>query len=135
MEEMIISKTREIFSKAIKRFAKVDKMDELDISILLKLGEEEDRQVKYLICHNYVPNRELTIKEVLNVGRIEFGLPLSQLVPPQIKKIIENLETQMESKDIEVCVYLNKDDDEDVRYFVFNQGKLYKEVYLLDLIK
>lgn len=132
---MIISKTREIFSKAIKRFAKVDKMDEMDVSILLKLGEDEERQVKYFICHNYVPNREVTIKMVLNVGKIEFGMPLSHLVPPQIKKIIENLETQLDSKDVEVCVYLNKEDDEEVRYFVFNQGKLYKEVYLLDLIK
>jgi hypothetical protein len=57
------------------------------------------------------------------------------LVPPQIKKIIENLEARMSSNNIEVCVYLDREDEDEVRYFVYQDGKYIKEISLLELIK
>ena len=57
------------------------------------------------------------------------------LVPPQIKKIIENLEARMSSNNIEVCVYLDREDEDEVRYFVYQDGKYVKEISLLELIK
>ena len=132
MEEFILSETRTIFNKAIKRFAKENKRDSLDVSFLLKLTPE--REVGYVYCQDHTPLRETNIKEILNV-KIFDTKGYTLLVPPQIKKIIENLEARMSSNNIEVCVYLDREDDDEVRYFVYQEGKYVKEVNLLELIK
>ena len=132
MEEFILSETRTIFNKAIKRFAKENRKDSLDVSFLLNLTPE--REVGYVYCQDHTPLRETNIKEILNVKVFDTkGYTL--LVPPQIKKIIENLEARMGSNNIEVCVYLDKEDDDEIRYFVYQEGKYVKEVNLLELIK
>jgi hypothetical protein len=132
MEEFILSETRTIFNKAIKRFAKENKKDSLDVSFLLNLTPE--REVGYVYCQDHTPLRETNIKEILNVKVFDTkGYTL--LVPPQIKNIIENLEARMSSNNIEVCVYLDREDDDEVRYFVYQEGKYVKEVNLLELIK
>jgi cellobiose-specific phosphotransferase system component IIB len=132
MEEFILSETRTIFNKAIKRFAKENKKDSLDVSFLLNLTPE--RQVGYMYCQDHTPLRETNIKEILNVRAIDMK-GYTVLVPPQIKKIIENLESRIGSKNIEVCVYLDRDDEDEIRYFVYQDGKYLKEVNLLELIK
>jgi hypothetical protein len=63
MEEFILSETRTIFNKAIKRFAKENKKDSLDVSFLLNLTPE--RQVGYMYCQDHAPFRETNIKEIL----------------------------------------------------------------------
>jgi hypothetical protein len=132
MEEFILSETRTIFNKAIKRFAKENRKDSLDVSFLLNLTPE--REVGYVYCQDHTPLRETNIKEILNVKVFDTkGYTL--LVPPQIKKIIENLEARMSSNNIEVCVYLDREDDDEIRYFVYQEGKYVKEVNLLELIK
>ena len=132
MEEFILSETRTIFNKAIKRFAKENRKDSLDVSFLLNLTPE--REVGYIYCQDHTPLRETNIKEILNVKVFDTkGYTL--LVPPQIKKIIENLEARMSSNNIEVCVYLDREDDDEIRYFVYQEGKYVKEVNLLELIK
>lgn len=132
MEEFILSETRTIFNKAIKRLAKEDKKDELDVSFLLRLNG--DREVEYIICHNYQPLRPTTIKEILNVRAIDMK-GYTVLVPPQIKNILEKCEAQVNSKNIEIGVYLDREDEDEIRYFLFQDSKLIKEVFLLDLIK
>jgi hypothetical protein len=57
------------------------------------------------------------------------------LVPPQIKKILEKLESQLSSTNVEVCVYLDREDEDEIRYFVYQDGKYIKEISLLELIK
>jgi hypothetical protein len=57
------------------------------------------------------------------------------LVPPQIKNILEKLESQLGSTNVEVCVYLDREDEDEVRYFVYQDGKFIKEISLLELIK
>jgi hypothetical protein len=132
MEEFILSETRTIFNKAIKRFAKENRKDSLDVSFLLNLTPE--REVGYVYCQDHTPLRETNIKEILNVKVFDTkGYTL--LVPPQIKKIIENLEARMSSNNIEVCVYLDREDEDEIRYFVYQEGKYVKEVNLLELIK
>jgi len=132
MEEFILSETRTIFNKAIKRFAKENKRDSLDVSFLLSLTPE--REVGYVYCQDHTPLRETNIKEILNV-KVFDTKGYTVIVPPQIKKIIENLEARMSSNNIEVCVYLDREDDDEVRYFVYQEGKYVKEVNLLELIK
>jgi hypothetical protein len=132
MEEFILSETRTIFNKAIKRFAKENKKDSLDVSFLLNLNPE--REVGYMYCQDHAPFRETNIKEILNVRAIDMK-GYTVLVPPQIKNIIEKLESEIGSKNIEVCVYLDRDDEDEIRYFVYQDGKYLKEVNLLELIK
>lgn len=132
MEEFILSETRTIFNKAIKRFAKENKKDSLDVSFLLNLTP--NREVGYLYCQDHAPLRETNIKEILNVRAIDMK-GYTVLVPPQIKNIIEKLESEIGSKNIEVCVYLDREDEDEIRYFVYQDGKYLKEVNLLELIK
>ena len=51
------------------------------------------------------------------------------------KNIIENFETETGSKDIEVGVYLDRNDSEEVDYFLFNNGQLVKKFELEQVLK
>jgi hypothetical protein len=60
----------------------------------------------------------------------------SLLVPPQIKKILEGFEQQRDSKEIDVCIYLSRDEDaDDVWYYLFDGGKLVQQFALIDVLK
>jgi len=134
MEDFIVNETKKIFNKAIKRFAKNDKVEQEEVSILLYLKEEDaERHTAYKICHHHVPVRDSRIMEILGVIIDIKGY--SMLVPPQIKKIIENFETELKSTAVEVCVYLNREDDDEVRYFLYNDGAFVKEFLLQDVLK
>ena len=134
MEEFIIGETKKIFSKAIKRFSKKDGIEKENVSILLYLTEGEDgREVGYKICHNHIPERESKIMEILGVMIDIKGY--SMLVPPQIKKIIENFEIELSTNEAEVCVYLDREDDDEVRYFLYKEGAFVKEFNLADVLK
>jgi hypothetical protein len=134
MEEFIVQETTKIFNKAIKRFSKNDKKEEQDVSLILGLNMQDE--VQYILCHDHKPHRETTIKEILDVRTIDMkGYTI--MVPPQIKKILENLRGSLNTKNVEVSVYQSrKEDDEDgIQYFVYKNGEFVKEVNLLDLIK
>ena len=126
MEDLIISETNKIFSKAIERQAKKSGMDPLDASILLKLDAEGE--VEYWMCENHTPVEKVGILHVLGV-KIDLRM-YSVIVPPQIKKILEVFETECGSKDVEVMVYLNReqlwqseeDAEEDLAYLLFVEG-------------
>lgn len=134
MQEFIVNETNKIFSKAIERFSKADKVEKEEVSILLYLKEEgDDRETAYKLCHHHVPVKEITIMNVLGV-RIDLK-GYSILVPPQIKKIIENFELEHNSKNIEVCVYLDREDDGEVRYFLYKDAAFLSEFKLEDVLK
>lgn len=133
MQEFIVSETNKIFNKAIKKFAKKDKIEPNDVSFLLSLDDSEDRQVIYDVCHNYMVVNSVGIMDVLGVLIDLKGY--SMLVPPQIKKILENFETEHKSKEIKVGVFLQRDDDEEILYFLFNKGQLVKQFSLSDVLQ
>lgn len=134
MEEFIISETTKIFSKAIKRFGKNDKVDPQDVSILMCLEEQgDDTNLVFKICHNYQVVKETTMMGILGVLIDLKGYSL--LVPPQIKKILENFQQELNSKKVEVCVYLHREEDDEVIYFLFNEGQLVKQFLLQDVLK
>lgn len=139
MEDFIISETSKIFSKAIKRYAKQDGLSEDRVSVLLSLYDEGEvdektgevvRMVRYSICHDHTPVKQVGIMDVLGV-KIDFKM-YSVIVPPQIKNILENFERQYGSKDVEAMVYLNderfwktpEDEEDEVAFFVFKSGKV-----------
>jgi hypothetical protein len=134
MEEFILSETTNVFNKAIKRFAKNDKKESQDVSLILKL--DASGELQYVLCHDHKPNREITIKEIFNVKVVDTK-GYTMILPPYIKKILQGLETSLNTKNVEVGVYQSrKEDDEDnIQYFVYNDGNFLKEVNLVDLIK
>lgn len=141
MQEFILNETKKIFSKAIQRYAKKDGIEEENVSILLHLFDEGEindkgeleRNVGYKICHNYTPVKSVTIMDILGVKIDLRGY--SFLVPPQIKNILENFEAEIGSKDVEVGVYLDRQDSDEVNYFLFSSGKLIKKFELEQVLK
>ena len=105
-----------------------------------KAGDEEIdengelvREVGYKVCHNYAPVKSVTIMEVLGVMIDLRGY--SMLVPPQIKNILKGFEDELSSKDIEVCVFLDREDDDEINYFLFSNGQLIKKFQLEEVLK
>ena len=134
MQEFIVAETKKIFCKAIKKFSKKENVEKEEVSILLYLEDVDgERQTAYKVCHHHVPTRQTTFMEIMGVIIDYKGYSL--FVPPQIKKIIEDFENELKSSDIEVCVYLNRDDDEEVRYFVYNNKAFVREFHLEDVLK
>jgi hypothetical protein len=122
MEEFIIGETTKIFSKAINRFSKNEKQNPLNTSLILSLSKDEEKNVEYQICFEHQLLRQLSIMEVLGVKIDLKGYSL--LVPPQIKKIIENFIADLGSDNVAVSVYLDREDGNQVIYFLFKDGQL-----------
>ena len=134
MEDFIINETKKIFNKAIKRFSKNDKVEQEQVSILLYLKEEDGEMVTgFKVCHHHHPVKETKMMEILGVLIDLKGY--SMLVPPQIKKIIENFQYELQSKNVELCVYLDRKDDNEVLYFLYNDGAFLKDFLLQDVLK
>ena len=134
MEEFIVSETTNVFNKAIKRFAKNDKKEEQDVSLILRL--DASGELQYILCHDHKPKREITIKEIFNVKIVDTK-GYTMILPPHIKKILQGLERSLGSKNVEVGVYQSrkKDDEDNIQYFAYKDGSYLKEVSLIDLLK
>jgi len=130
VEEFIVSETSKCFTKGIKRY--VDNYDcgMHDVSLLLYLKDEH--QVGYQMYVTGDFKEEVTIKDILGVKWIDRS-GFSMIAPPYIKKILEDLSEEMKSNKVDITVYLNEDGD-DVRFFLYESGKLQKEVFLNELI-
>ena len=145
MQEFIISETNKIFSKAILRFSKKESQDSLQASILLCLSNDEEKNVVYKICFEHQVVRECSIMDILGVKIDLKGY--SMLVPPHIKKILENFSEELNSTNVEVMVYLGREDENDgedkndeedeneVIYFLYNNQSLVKRFKLSEVLK
>ena len=141
MQDFIVNETKKIFNKAIERYAKKDGVEQEKVSILLHLKDEGEidengelvRDVGYKVCHNYAPVKSVTIMDVLGVMIDLRGY--SMLVPPQIKNILKGFEEELSSSDVEVCVFLDREDDDEVIYFLFSNGQLVKKFQLEEVLK
>ena len=135
MIDIVVNETEKIFCKAIKTFSKKDMLDETQVSFLMSLSEVEgENVVKYEVCHEHIPVRETNIKELLGVKNIDFK-GYTYFVPPKIKQILEDFSNSIQSKNVEISVYLNREDEDKVRYFLYNDGQYVKEFKLEDVLK
>ena len=89
---------------------------------------EEGKEVGYKVCYHHSPVRETTIMDILGVMIDLKGYSL--FVPPQIKKILEDFEKELGSNEIEVCVYLSREDEDEVIYFLYKEKKLVRKFEL-----
>ena len=132
MQDFIISEATSIFFKAIKRFAKEQNVEENEISISLYLDEEGE--VAYYLSVSGEWHSELSIKNILNVKTFSIkGYDI--LIPPHIQSFLIDFRTELQSKNIDVSVYINNEDEDEVRFFLYNNGNFVREVFLKDLIK
>jgi len=135
MIDIVVSETEKIFCKAIKTFSKKDMLDQTQVSFLLSLTEVDgENVVKYEVCHEHIPVRETNIKEILGVKNIDFK-GYTYFVPPKIKQILEDFSESLKSKDVEVAVYLNRENEDKVRYFLYDKTKIINEFHLKDVLK
>lgn len=79
------------------------------VLISIRNGNQEGvaPEITYRFCHKWQPVREVTFKEVMNIG-IDF-LSLSQLVPPKIADILAKEAQSMETEIGNVNAFLYTD--------------------------
>lgn len=133
MQEFIVSETNKIFNKAIQKFAKQERLEDNQVSILLSLSKDKEKSVEYTICHDFQPNKKVKIMDILGVKIDLRGYSI--LVPPQIKKILEGFETEQNSSEVEVGVYINPEEDDEIVYYLFKEGNMVRKFELADVLK
>jgi hypothetical protein len=130
MEEFIVNETSKVFTKGIKRFVETYQSEMHDVSILLYLKKKDE--VGYQIYVGGEFKEETTIKGILGVKFMDLK-GISAIAPPYIQRILEDLGAELKSDKVDISVYLNEEGD-DVRFFLYESGKLQKEVFLNELI-
>lgn len=130
MEDFIVSETSRIFSKGINRYVEKHKVGIHDVSIVLYL--QRDEEVGYQIFVNGDYSEDVSIKDILGVKMMDLK-GYSIIAPPYIQKFLLDFRKSMKSDKIDVSVFLNEDGS-DVKFFLYDNGKLVKEVFLKDLI-
>lgn len=131
MQEFIVSETSKVFTKGIKRYVDKYSSEMHDVSLLLYLKSKEDVGYQVYLSGDF--KEEVTIKDILGVKMMDIK-GYSVIAPPYIKKILEDLSEELKSNKVDLTLYLNEDGD-DVRYFLYESGKLQKEVFLNELIE
>jgi hypothetical protein len=132
LEDVIISETTKVFEKAIKRYASENKVTEDRISILLYLINGDDT---YTLCIDNNPIKDVNIKDILGVKIMDMK-GYSVILPPQIVNILKKLEDEHKSNIIDVSVHFDIHGDEDkIRFFLYKEEKLVKEIFLEEIIK
>ena len=132
MQEFIISEATSIFLKAIKRYAEEQNVEENKISISLYLDEEEEAAYYLSVDGNW--HSDLSIKNILNVKKFSVK-GYDVIIPPHIQSFLVDFRLELQSQNIDVSVYINNDDEDEVRFFLYNSGNFVREVFLKDLIK
>jgi hypothetical protein len=130
MEEFIVSETSKIFSKGINRYVEKYKVGLNDVSILLYL--QKDDEVGYQIYVNGDYSEDVTIKDILGVKMMDLK-GYSVIAPPYIQKFLLDFKNELKSNKVDVSVYLDEY-GEDVRFFLYDNGKLIREVFLNKLL-
>jgi hypothetical protein len=128
--EIVIEQTNKIFTKAIKRFAKEHRAESLEVSIIKRLDENDE--LIYSLGINHTASKTIGFMDILGVKFDVRGY--SFFVPPQIKKIIAKFQKEHDTKDVVVCIYLDRDDDDEVNYFLFANDNFIKRFELSDVL-
>jgi hypothetical protein len=129
MTDLIIEQTNKIFSKAIKRYAKHKKSE--FVSVLMYL--EQDEELRYQIGYDHVPELFVDFSDILGVKFDIRGYSI--YVPPAIKKILKNFQTEFGTKNIVACVYLKPEDEDEVNYFVFADDVMKRQFSLEQVLE
>ena len=131
MEDFIISETSKIFTRGVKRFVDKYKCEEQEASILLYLKSIDEVGYQVYVEGEY--KEEVTIKDILGVKIIDLK-GYSVIAPPYILNFLLGFTKELNTIKVDVSIFLDENGD-DVRFFLYREGKLVREVYLTELIK
>lgn len=133
MKEFIISETVKIFTKAIAKYSALKDLENSQSGIricLIKIDNENTLQ--YTMLMNGIAKEDVTLKEILGVKTIDFkGYTL--LLPPYLIDILLEFVLEFCTDKIEIGIFLDKESE--LRFFVYVDKKLSREIYLKDVIK
>jgi hypothetical protein len=130
MKEFIEAEAKKLFLKAIRSHARVKKVEETEVSILFWAKTPDDLGCG-LVFGNEV--EEVTFKVLAGIKHIDFkGYGI--IVPPYLlKRIIEGC-NQYETFKVELGVYINPGEDDEVDMFLFADGKVRSKLSVKDFL-
>lgn len=131
MQEFIQAETSRMFVKGLKRYVDKYKVEFDKVFLLLYLKTMEE--AGYMIFVNGEMKEEINLKEFLGVKMIDLK-GYTMIAPPYILQFLKEFSVELDTNRFDVNVYLNEDMD-DVRLFLYKEGKYVREIFLTDLIK
>jgi hypothetical protein len=133
MKEAIISQVMLTFQKAIKKFAKKTNEPVENTSFSFFLSANVGKKVQIFLCTNYVIVSEIESKDIMGMTLNFSGL--GSMIMEYIHGILVDFSNEEKSKNVEVGVCLNRDDDEMVDFFLYVDGNVKKQFLLQDVLK
>lgn len=131
MQEFIQAETSRMFVKGLKRYVDKYKVEFDKVFLLLYLKTMEE--AGYMIFVNGEMKEVINLKEFLGVKIIDLK-GYTMIAPPYILQFLKEFSVELDTNRFDVDVYLNEDMD-DVRLFLYKEGKYVREIFLTDLIK
>jgi hypothetical protein len=133
MKEAIINQVMLTFQKAIKKFAKKSNESPENVSFIFRLSTDAEKKVDIFLCLNHEIHSEVASKDIMGMTLNFSGL--GGLIMEHIYSIINDFANHYSTRNIEISVYLNREDDELVDFFVYKDGSLEKQFLLQDVLK
>jgi hypothetical protein len=135
MVEYVISESKKVFFKALVKYSKEAKLERGSMSLRLYL-KEADGEVGYTVCHDGVFVKDISILDILDIKYQILDIKgYSLIVPPYLKGFLEGFNDEFGSKKMEIFIYFDIKDEDEIRFFLFNDEEMVKEIFLEDLIK
>lgn len=133
MKEAIINQVMLTFQKAIKKFAKKSNESAENVSFIFRISTDIEKKVDIFLCVNHEIHSEVQAKDIMGMTLTFSGL--GSLIMEHIYAILIDFANHYMTRDVEISVYLNREDDELVDFFVYKSGSLDKKFLLQDVLK
>jgi hypothetical protein len=133
MKEFIINETVNIFTKAIAKYSALKDLEYTQCGIRISLIKLKDEDIlQYTMLVNGIEAENVTLKQILGVKTIDFkGYTL--LLPPYLIEILLEFILEFKTNVIEIGIFIDNKDE--LRFFVYENKLLRREIYLKDIIK
>lgn len=133
MKEAIINQVMLTFQKAIKKFAKKNNESPENVSFIFRQSMDVEKKVDIFLCLNHEIHSEILAKDIMGMTLNFSGL--GGMIMEHIHSIIIDFSNHCATKDVEISVYLNREDDESVDFFLYKNGSFEKPFLLQDVLK
>ena len=98
---------------------------------MLKLNENNELVIE--LCHSHIPTKVIEAKDVMGMTLWFSGL--GGTIVQYIVQIILAFKADLNEEDVDVCVYLNREDDENIDFFLFAKSEFVRQFYLEEVLK
>jgi hypothetical protein len=117
------------------KYTEEAKVDRGVVSLRLYL-READGEVGYTVCRDGIFIKDISILDILDIKFQIFDIKgYSLIVPPYLKGFLEGFNEEFGSKKMEIFIYFDVKDEDEIGFFLYNDEELIKEIFLEDLIK